>query len=92
MTKINNKDDADMHAIQLVAGGDEQAFEQLVDKYKQAVFNTIYRYIGNQDDVQDLAQEIFVKVWRNAGKFRGKSKSSTWLLSTSTKRISFSFK
>jgi RNA polymerase sigma-70 factor (ECF subfamily) len=79
MTRINNKDDADAYSIRLIAEGDEQAFEQLVQKYQQAVFNTVYRYIGIQDDVQDLAQEIFIKVWRNAGKFKGKSKFSTWL-------------
>ena len=79
MTKIHNKDDADAHLVVLVARGDEGAFEKLVQKYQQAVFITIYRYVGNQDDVQDLAQEIFIKVWRNAGKFKGKSKFSTWL-------------
>jgi RNA polymerase sigma-70 factor (ECF subfamily) len=79
MTNFHDKNDADGHSIRLIAEGDEQAFEQLVQKYQQAVFNTIYRYIGNQDDVQDLAQEIFIKVWRNAGKFKGKSKFSTWL-------------
>ena len=79
MTNFNYKDNADVHTIRLVAEGDEQAFEQLVQKYQQAMFNTIYRYIGNQDDVQDLAQEIFIKVWRNAAKFKGKSKFSTWL-------------
>ena len=79
MTKIDHKDDADAHTIKLIAEGDEGAFEQLVHKYQQPVFNTIYRYTGNQDDVQDLAQEIFIKVWRNAGKFKGKSKFSTWL-------------
>ncbi len=79
MARTGNKDDADAHLIKLVAGGDEQAFEQLVQKYQPAVFNTIYRYIGNPDDVQDLAQEIFIKVWQNAGKFKGKSKFSTWL-------------
>jgi len=79
MTKFNYKNDADAHTIRLVAEGNEQAFEQLVQKYQLAVFNTIYRYIGNQDDVQDLGQEIFIKIWRNASKFRGKSKFSTWL-------------
>lgn len=79
MTRIDKKEDVDAQVIELIAKGDEQAFEQLVHKYQQAVFNTIYRYIGNQDDVQDLAQEIFIKVWRNAGKFKGKSKFSTWL-------------
>ena len=71
--------DQDADLISRSAQGDESAFEQLVKKYEHAVFNTVYRYAGNQDDAADLCQEIFLKVWRNAGKFRGKSKFSTWL-------------
>jgi RNA polymerase sigma-70 factor (ECF subfamily) len=74
--KVN---DPDFELVQSVAQGDERAFEQLVKKYEQAVFNTIYRYTGVCDDIEDLAQEIFVKVWKNAKKFKGKSKFSTWL-------------
>lgn len=79
MAKIDTKSDTDEHLIGLAANGDGQAFERIVHKYQQAVFNTIYRYTGSRDDVQDLAQEIFIKVWRNAAKFKGKSKFSTWL-------------
>ena len=61
-----------------MAGGNEKAFEQLVKKYQHAAFNTIYRYIGNYDDVEDIAQEVFIKIWRHAGSFKGKSKFSTW--------------
>ncbi len=77
MDEKSKENDQDL--IKLVAIGDEKAFEQLVRKYEQAVFSTIYRYIGNRDDVEDLAQEIFLKIWRNAKKFKGKSKFSTWL-------------
>jgi len=79
MTDTAAKSDTDERLIALTADGDEQAFERIMQKYQQAVFNTIYRYIGSRDDVQDLAQEIFIKVWRNAAKFKGKSKFSTWL-------------
>ena len=79
MTDTAAKSDTDEQLIALIAEGDEQAFEHIMQKYQQAVFNTIYRYTGSRDDVQDLAQEIFIKVWRNAGKFKGKSKFSTWL-------------
>jgi RNA polymerase sigma-70 factor (ECF subfamily) len=71
--------ESDENLLRLAAGGDEHAFEDLVSRYQQAVFNTIYRYAGNSEDIQDLAQEIFVKVWRNAAKFKGRSKFSTWL-------------
>lgn len=69
----------DTQLIALTAKGDEKAFEQLIKKYQQAVFSTVYRYTGYYDCVEDLAQEIFVKIWRNAAKFKGKSKFSTWL-------------
>jgi RNA polymerase sigma-70 factor (ECF subfamily) len=79
MTPETQIKDPDLELIQNTGQGDEKAFEQLMKKYEQAVFSTIYRYIGIRDDVEDLAQEIFVKVWKNAKKFKGKAKFSTWL-------------
>lgn len=76
---LPNTGDFDEELVRAVVNGDETAFEQLVRKYKNAVFNTIYRYIGYYDDVEDVAQEVFIKVWRKASSFKGKSKFSTWL-------------
>lgn len=75
----DNTTNDDLLLITQTAKGDEKAFTQLIRKYQQVVFSTIYRYTGYYDCVEDLAQEIFVKVWRNADKFQGKSKFSTWL-------------
>ena len=47
--------DPDADLIEQAAGGDERAFEQLVKKYQSMVFSTVYRYIGNPDDVEDCA-------------------------------------
>ena len=69
----------DLQLINQTANGDEQAFTQLIRKYQQVVFSTIYRYTGHYDCVEDLAQEVFIKVWQNADKFKGKAKFSTWL-------------
>jgi len=59
--------------------GDQHAFELLVRKYKMAVFNTIYSIIGNTQEADDIAQEVFLKVYTKVGSFKGKSSFSTWL-------------
>jgi len=59
--------------------GDQHAFELLVRKYKMTVFNTIYSIIGNAQEADDIAQEVFLKVYTKAGGFKGKSSFSTWL-------------
>ena len=79
MTQNEHTSRSDEDLIKYAAGGNERSFEEIVSRYQQAVFNTIYRYTGSREDVQDLAQEVFIKVWRNAGKFKGESKFSTWL-------------
>lgn len=65
--------------IDAVAVGDENAFEQLVKHYQRQVLSTIYRYIGDASAAEDVAQEVFIKVWRNARGFKHKSSFSTWL-------------
>jgi len=69
--------DADL--IAAVATGDADAFETLVRKYERLVLSTAFRYLGDATAAEDAAQEIFIKVWRNAKRFRGKSSFSTWL-------------
>ncbi|PIS26868.1 MAG: RNA polymerase sigma factor [bacterium (Candidatus Stahlbacteria) CG08_land_8_20_14_0_20_40_26] len=79
MKKTHNSEDPDAKMIKKVAEGDEVAFEQIVRKYEHRVLNTIYRYIGKSDEAEDIAQEVFIKVWHHAKSFKGKSKFSTWL-------------
>ena len=71
--------DADAELIAATAAGDADAFEQLVRKYERPVSSTIYRYVGDRAAAEDVAKEVFLKVWRRARSFRGKSSFSTWL-------------
>lgn len=73
----DNATDADI--IDSVAAGDADAFETLVRKYERRVLSTAYRYVGDSTAAEDVAQEVFIKVWRNAKRFKGKSSFSTWL-------------
>ncbi len=71
--------DPDAELAAAVAAGDADAFEKLVEKYERPVLSTIYRYVGDRVAAQDVAQEVFLKVWRRARSFKGRSSFSTWL-------------
>ena len=59
--------------------GDETAFRELVEQYKGLVFGLIARTVGNQARAEELAQDVFLKVYRGLPYFRGESKLSTWI-------------
>lgn len=59
--------------------GNLQAFDQLIRRYQDAVYNLAYRLLGNEDDAQDLAQEVFLTCFRKITTYRGESRFSTWL-------------
>jgi len=58
---------------------EEQAFNELVLQYEKSVFRLAFRMLGNTSDAEDLAQEVFVQVFKSIESFRGDSKVSTWL-------------
>ena len=59
---------------------DEQAFNEVVRTHGDKVFSLVFRMIGNRAEAEDLAQEVFVTVFKTVDSFRGESKFSTWLL------------
>lgn len=69
----------DVELIRLAARGDEPAFEELVNRHLRSVLNTIYRYVGERDAADDIAQEVFAIVWAKADTFKGHARFSTWL-------------
>lgn len=69
----------DVQLVALCQSGDLAAFDRLVTKYRNPVYATIYNLVQNEEDAWDLAQETFLKAWRNIAHFRGESKFSTWL-------------
>jgi RNA polymerase sigma-70 factor, ECF subfamily len=58
---------------------DEVAFSEVVRLYQHKVYNLLYRMIGNHEEAEDLAQEVFVTVFKSIDSFRGESKFTTWL-------------
>ncbi len=59
--------------------GDRLAFEELVIRYQQRIYNTALRFLRVDDEAQEVTQEIFIKVYHALPEFRGESKFSTWL-------------
>ena len=70
---------SDEQLVKKAKTGDQRAFEVLVVKYQQRIFALISRYVRDHDEVQDVAQEAFIKAWRALPRFRGDSAFYTWL-------------
>jgi len=62
-----------------VKGGDEAAFEYLVQKYRRPMLSFMYRMAHNSAAAEDLAQEVFLRVYRSREKYEASAKFSTWL-------------
>ncbi|SCZ59548.1 RNA polymerase sigma factor RpoE [Thiohalomonas denitrificans] len=69
----------DQELVERVQRGDKQAFDVLVRKYQYKIVKLISRYVRDQSEVLDVAQETFVKAYRALDKFRGESAFYTWL-------------
>jgi RNA polymerase sigma-70 factor, ECF subfamily len=59
--------------------GDDTAFAELVDRYKDLVYGLVHRMVSDRSQVDDLAQEVFLKVHRGLPYFRGEARLSTWI-------------
>ena len=65
--------------IERCRAGDDAAFGELVDRYKHLVYGLIYRLTSDRSRVDDLAQDVFLKVHRGLPYFRGEARLSTWI-------------
>ena len=69
----------DLALVRKVQGGDTQAFNLLVLKYQHKIANLIARYVHDSHEIQDVAQEAFIKAYKGLKNFRGDSAFYTWL-------------
>lgn len=65
--------------VERLRAGDPDAFEELVKAYQHRVFGVAVRMLGNAAEAEEIAQEVFLRVHRSVGEFRGEAKLSTWL-------------
>jgi len=73
-------DREDVQLMQLISGGDMAAFEQLVERHQALVAGTVARMLGGNSEVEDITQQVFVRVWKSAPRYVARAKFTTWLL------------
>src|SRR5437764_11213571 len=66
--------------MRLVGEGETGAFEELAEKRQALAAGTIGRMLGNNSDVEDIAQQVFWRVWKSAKRYVPRAKFTTWLL------------
>jgi len=69
----------DEYFIEQTLNGNVNAFAFLVEKYKHMVYTLAIRIVKNREEAEEISQDVFVKAFKNLGKFKGESKFSTWI-------------
>src|ERR687897_2375374 len=70
---------ADSDLITRAAGGVSAAFQAIVERHRSMVYRVAFQFAGNHHDAEDIAQEVFIKVYRSLGRFRQDAQLTSWL-------------
>ena len=81
MTETEPESAVDLELVRLAQQGDHDAFGQLVERNRRAVFRAAYAALGSAAEADDVVQDAFISAYRNLGSFRSQSSFKTWLLS-----------
>ncbi|HVU03730.1 MAG TPA: sigma-70 family RNA polymerase sigma factor [Polyangiaceae bacterium] len=76
---MSEPDPAEQRFIERLVARDERAFNELVELYGERVFRLMHRMLGRRDEAEDMAQEVFVQVFKAIETFRGDAKLGTWI-------------
>jgi RNA polymerase sigma-70 factor, ECF subfamily len=78
----------DFALMERIGGGDHSAFRQLVERHQHAVIGTVAKMLGNPSEAEDIAQQVFLRIWRHAKRYRPDAKFTTYLF-TITRNLVF---
>jgi RNA polymerase sigma-70 factor (ECF subfamily) len=70
---------ADRELIKDLKSGHPEAFKKLVGQYQNRVINTCHGFLQNKEDAEDIAQEVFIEIYKSISSFREEAKLSTWI-------------
>ena len=76
----SEEDAEDVRLMRLVSRGDTRAFEELIGRHQALVAGTVARMLSSNSDVEDIAQQVFIRVWKSARRYVPRAKFTTWLL------------
>src|SRR5438046_8701792 len=76
----SDEDAEDVRLMELVSGGDTSAFEKLIERHQSLVAGTVARMLGSNSYVEDIAQQVVIRVWKSARRYKPRAKFTTWLL------------
>src|ERR1041385_1488550 len=76
----SEEDAEDVRLMGLVGRGDTNALEKLIERHQALVAGTVARMLGSNSDVEDIAQQVFIRVWKSARRYVPRAKFTTWLL------------
>ncbi len=71
--------DREMELVEELREGSNRAFQALVSRYQEPVYNVVFRLLDDPSEASDVTQEVFLKVFRHIGSFRGQSSLRTWI-------------
>ena len=69
----------DSELVRQIQSGDDAGFDELMRRYKRPVMSFVFRVLGNAEDAEDIAQDVFVRVYQKLDTYRTETKFSTWL-------------
>ncbi|MCF7675261.1 MAG: sigma-70 family RNA polymerase sigma factor [Akkermansiaceae bacterium] len=83
-----DEDSLDVALMARIGAGDHAAFRALVERHQDAVVGTVARMLGNPADAEDIGQQVFLRIWRHAKRYRPEAKFTTYLF-TITRNLVF---
>jgi RNA polymerase sigma-70 factor (ECF subfamily) len=89
-TSLGRDDEAsvDFELMARIGAGDHAAFRTLVERHQNAVIGTVAKMLGSPNDAEDISQQVFLRIWRNANRYRPDAKFTTYLF-TITRNLVF---
>ena len=84
----STSDEESVRLMLRVKEGDERAFEKLVEMHQRSIIGTVARMLNSIDDAHDIAQQVFVRIWKSAPRYEPSAKFTTWMYTITRDRKS----